>query len=255
MDAMPPLLLGRRIAVLGSASGLGLAVAAACEAAGAEVLGIDTNKSFDHLTEFYRIDPDDPLAMDAVAAELPSDLDGLALFPANRDERPEQTLAQGLAAPKRLAEIVAPTLATGGSIVARAAPLTGAWSASLGLVRAAAALRPGSEGNFCAQWSLAQEPGLAARAVGWGMLAWVLSHRWTWAGNGIRVNALTPALFDGRLPPAISAARAIDAADGPRLAAQAAVFLLSPLSAGLTGANLAADGGTSAQIQTSLEGL
>lgn len=253
MQTLPPLLTGRRIAVLGSASGLGLAVAAACNGAGAEVLGIDSVARFDHVTTFYKTEPGDPLAMDAVAGALPDGLDGLALFPAMGDGT--DGLAAALAAPKRLAELMAPRMAQRGAIVACAAPVTGAWGASLGLIRAAAALRPGDEAEFAVRWSIAVEPALGARAIGWGMLAWVMAHRWTWAAQGIRVNALTPAEPNGFLPPAIAAARGLDAADGPRLVAQAALFLLSSLSEGVTGANLAADGGASAQTQTSLEGL
>ena len=229
MAAMPPLLAGRKVAVLGSARGLGHAVATACDAAGAEVLGIDSEPVFDHLSAFFRIEADDPLGMDAVAAALPEGLDGLALMP-------QGGLGPALAAPKRLAALVAPRMAPGGAIVARAAPITGDWPASLALIRAAAALRPGDEAAFAERWHLAQEPALIDRAVGWGMLAFVLAQHARWPG--LRVNALTT-----------------DPLADPQEAALAAVFLLSPLSVGLSGANLAADGGRSARIQTSLEGL
>ena len=73
--SLPPLLEGKRVAVLGSASGLGLAVAAAAEAAGAEVLGIDADKAFDHVVEFYRVDLTDA-ADKAVAALNGTELDG-----------------------------------------------------------------------------------------------------------------------------------------------------------------------------------
>jgi enoyl-[acyl-carrier-protein] reductase (NADH) len=42
---------------------------------------------------------------------------------------------------------------------------------------------------------------------------------------------------------------------GQHQAAQAAVFMFSALAAGMTGSALAADGGLSAETQTSLEGL
>jgi|JI8StandDraft_2_1071088.scaffolds.fasta_scaffold02792_3 hypothetical protein len=229
MQAMPPLLAGRKVAVLGSARGLGRAVAAACEGAGAEVLGIDSEAVFDHVSAFYRFDAGDPLAMDAVAAALPEGLDGLALLP-------QGGLGAALAAPKRLAGLIAPRMAQGGAIVAQAAPVTGDWPASLGLIRAAAALRPGDEAAFADRWHLAQEPALESRAIGWGMLAFVLAHHARWPG--IRLNALST-----------------DPLADPHPAALAAVFLLGPLSAALNGAHLAADGGRSARIQTSLDGL
>ncbi len=235
MVPLPPLLRGKRIAVLGSGSGLGRALAAAATEAGAEVLGIDPDTRFDHLAELYRYDPTNPGAMDAVARALPEGLDGVALFPA-LPPGAEACLEQALAAPKRLAEALAPKLAPGAGIVTRAAQPHADWAKSLGLIRAAAALRPGEAAGFATRWALAAEAIDIPRLTGWAMLAWTLSHRATWPN--IRVNALTPG---GALPP-----------DAP---APAAVFLLSGLSASLTGANLAADGGLSAQIQTSLDGL
>jgi NAD(P)-dependent dehydrogenase (short-subunit alcohol dehydrogenase family) len=253
MTDAPSLLRGKRIAVLGSGSGLGLAVAAEAEAAGAEVLGICGTARFDHLAELYRFDPTDPGAMNAVAQALPEGLDGLALFPGLPDAAPGAVLEAALAMPRRLAEALAPRMAPGAAIVARAAPVDGAWHKSLGMIRAGASLRPGQGAGFAARWGLDVEPVLAPWVAGWSMLAWTLSRAAAWPG--LRVNAVTPAAPDGQLPPAAVAASGIDAAEGPRLAARAAVFLLSDLAQGLTGANLAADGGVSARIQTRLEGL
>ncbi|WP_127105569.1 hypothetical protein [Pararhodobacter zhoushanensis] len=253
MPDLPRLLLNRRIAVLGSGHGLGRAVAKAAQAAGAEVLGIDSDARFDHIDALYRTDLSDPAAMDAVAQTLPKGLDGLALFPAIPDADPATQLAQALAAPKRLAEALAPTLAPGASLLTRAAPRHADWPRALDLIRAAAALRPGEADDFASRWALQAEAIDTPRLIGWAMLAWTLTHCHSWPG--LRVNALTPASPDGHLPPAISVASGLDAAQGPALAAQAAVFLLSGLSAGLTGATIAADAGFSAQIQTRLEGL
>lgn len=251
--ALPSTLLqGRRIVVLGSASGLGRAVAQATEAAGAEVLGVDGAAVFDHLAALYCADLSDPAALDAVAAALPDGIDGLALFPALKGPAPAPTLAQGLLAPRHLADALAHKMAPNGAIVARAAPPHAAWATSLAQVRAAAALRWEDLDGFVARWGLDVEPTLAPRLTGWGMLAWVMANRWAWSAQGLRVNALTPASPDGHLPPPVSIHTTAEGAD---IAARAAVFLLSGLSQGLTGANLAADGGLSAQIQTRLEGL
>lgn len=251
MAPLPPLLHGRRIAVLGSASGLGLAVAGACAAAGAEVLGIDSTPRFDHLAEFYRADLDDPAAMDAVAAALPEGLDGLALFPALPEGAPARQLAQALAAPRRLAGQMAPRLAPGGALLLRGTAGDGDRAAHLAAIRAGAALKPGDAAAFAARWGLDAEPGRTPRLIGWALQAWALAHATRWPG--LRVNTLIPAAPDGRLPPAQALGQ--DPATGAALAARAAVFLLSDLSQGLTGASLAADGGLSATMQTRLEGL
>jgi len=251
LSAIPPTLLaGRRIAVLGSGGGLGLAVARAAQAAGAEVLGIGPQPVFDHVAAFYRAEPGD---MQAVAAALPDGLDGLALFPDLTAGDPAQLLAQGLIAPRVLAQALAPRMAQGASIVVRAAPAGADWAAALPMIRAAMALRPDDLTGFVPRWGLNAQPTHAPRLTGWAMAAWAMANRWIWPG--LRVNAVTPASPDGRLPPAIAAQLGRSEGDGPDLAAQTAVFLLSALSQGLTGANIAADGGLSAQMQTSLQGI
>jgi NAD(P)-dependent dehydrogenase (short-subunit alcohol dehydrogenase family) len=251
----PPLLAGRRVVVVGSGGGLGRAVALAADAAGAEVLGVDDARVFDGLAALYRADLADPAALDAAAAALPEGIAALALFPDPGAGDPASVLARALLAPRHLAAALAPNLVPGAAIVARAAPPHAAWAASLAETRAAAALRWDDLSGFVTRWGLDAEPSRAPRTAGWGMLAWVTAHRWTWAGRGIRVNALTPAEPDGRLPPEIAAARGQAAGAGTELAARAALFLLSDLSAGLTGANIAADGGLSARITAQLDGL
>ena len=249
---LPPILSGRRIAVLGSAAGLGLAVAQAAEAAGAEVHGIDEARRFDALTALYRAELTDPDALEAAAAALPDGLDGLALFPEG-DADPARCLARTLLAPRHLAEALAPRLAPGAAIVLRGAPPHESWGERLGETRAAMALRHGDVAGFVARWGLAAEPVRAARTAGWALAAWAMANRWRWPG--LRINTLTPAAPDGRLPPAIAAARGQETGEGPAQAAMAAVFLLSGLSAGMTGANLAVDGGQTAQILSRIDGL
>ncbi|MFN4099930.1 MAG: hypothetical protein ACK4GT_09145 [Pararhodobacter sp.] len=250
---MPPLLHGRRIAVLGSASGLGLAVAAACAAAGAEVLGIDAEARFDHLAELYRADPTDPGAMDAVAAALPEGLDGLALFPALPDGTPALQLTHALAAPRRLVDLLAPRMTRGASIVVRGTATAPTRDASLGAIRAGASLRVTDTEGFAARWGLNTEPGRTPRLIGWAWHGWALANAHSWPG--IRINTVIPSTPDGRLTPSATALAGLEATEGAAIAARATVFLLSDLSNGLTGASLAADGGVSAQMQTRLEGL
>lgn len=48
------LLKGKVIVVTGSASSIGFETARLCTAMGATVLGVDVNKRFDHVEEFYR---------------------------------------------------------------------------------------------------------------------------------------------------------------------------------------------------------
>lgn len=256
MMQMPSLLSGKRVAILGSARGLGLAVAKAATEAGAEVIGIDAVTGFDHVSEFFRLDPGEAAAIDRLAEALGDGLDGLCLLPGlDPTDSVEQALLRGVMGPKRLAERLAPQMAAGGVIVTRGTPHDRARAQHLGLIRAALALRPETATGFGPRWGLAAEPALTPKLIGWAMEAWALQHRWTWAAQGLRTACLVTASPDGRLPPQIATARGVEAGMGTQNAAQAAVFLLSALAAGLTGTALAADGGLSAETQTSLEGL
>ncbi|WP_439140229.1 hypothetical protein [Roseicyclus sp.] len=256
MMQMPALLSGKRVAILGSARGLGLAVAKAATEAGAEVIGIDAVTGFDHVSEFYHIDPSHVGAIDRLAAALPDGLDGLCLLPAyDASDAPDLALMRGVMGPKRLAEGIAPRMAAGAVIVTQGAAFDTARAQYMALIRAALALRTETATGFAQRWGLMAEPVLTPKLIGWAMEAWAMQHRAAWGPHGPRSACLVTASPDGRLPPAICAARGIAATTGQQQAAAAAVFLLSALASGLTGATLAADGGLSAETQTSLEGL
>lgn len=256
MQHMPTLLSGQQVAILGSARGLGLAVAKAAHDAGAAVIGIDAVRGFEHVDEFYHLDPADPAAIDRVAAALPEGLAGLCLFPAfDRADEPDRALLAAVMGPKRLAELVAPRMAKGGGIVTQGAPFDAGRDTHLALVRACLALRPDTAAGFAARWGLLAEPLLLPKLIGWAMAAWAMQHAHAWGPHGPRSNCLVTACPDGRLPAAISAARGVDDGAAQVQAAHAAILLLSALAAGVTGATLAADGGLSAKTQTSLEGL
>ena len=251
----PGLLRDKRIAVLGSARGLGLAVAHAAEAAGAEVHGIDSVRRFEGLAAFYQADLSDALALSAVASALPEGLDGLVACPDLDALVPKDTLVLGLLAPRVLSEAVAPRMAQGASIVVRGAPVTPHWAERLSEIRAAMALRHADAGEFVTRWGLHLDPARTVRTVGWALMAWAMVHRWRYADRDIRMNTFSPANASGHLPPEIVAARGHDAAMGTTDAAQAALFLLSDLSRGMTGANLAVDGGMSAQMLCHADGI
>ena len=252
---LPALLSGKRIAVLGSASGLGMALARAAEAAGAEVHGIDHSRNFEGLAAFYLADLSDPQALTAVANALPEGLDGLAALPALPNSTPRDVLLHGLLAPRLLAEALAPKMAHGGAVVLRGAPMTHHWADTLSELRAAMNLRHDGVDAFVTRWGLHLDPARTARTAGWALAAWAMAHCRTWSAKGLRINVLAPASPDGHLPPEICATTGQDARRGTELTAEAALFLLSDLSKGMTGATLATDGGLSAQMLCRRDGL
>ena len=100
---MQDLLKGKRIVVTGSSSGIGWETAKLLTQQGAEVLGVDINKNFDHVEEFYRVDLSDPRAIDALIDVLPDGIDGLVNNAGLPPTRPaEQLLAINLLTIKHL---------------------------------------------------------------------------------------------------------------------------------------------------------
>ncbi|TVP72492.1 MAG: NAD-dependent epimerase/dehydratase family protein [Rhodobacteraceae bacterium] len=249
------LLSGKRIAILGSAGGLGLTLARAAQNAGAEVHGIDRNRNFEAVAAFYRADLADPDALGEVAQALPMGLDGVAFVPALPGDAPRDLLIHGLLAPRVLAQSLAPRLAHGAAIVMRGAPVSQHWEDSLPEIRAAMALRHEGVDSFIPRWGLHLDPARTSQTVGWALYAWAMAQCATLAGRGIRINTLTPASPDGSLPPTRCAVRADYETNGTLLAADAALFLLSDLSRGMTGANLVTDGGLTAQRLCRRDGL
>lgn len=241
---MGGLLTGKRIAVLGSNKGLGLAVARDLAGEGASVIGIDADPVYDHLDTFLRADPRAAGLMADVAAALPEGLDGLALFPALAGDVAE-VIAQGITAPLTLARALAPRMAAGAAIVTRAYGPHAERAGHQGAVRAALSLRAGGEAGFAKLWNLQAEPIWAPRIAGWANLAFAQS-----ATLGPRVNAVTPARPDGHFDEGAMPT----AQSGPEVVAQAVTYLLSDRARGVTGANLAVDGGRSARIEATLLG-
>jgi hypothetical protein len=162
---------------------------------------------------------------------------------------------RGVMGPKRLAERMAPRMAQGTAIITQGAAFDAARTQHLALIRAALALRPETAVGFGQRWGLIAEPMLVPKLTAWAMEAWAMQHANAFGPLGPRTACLVTASPDGRLPGRISAARGLDAGMGQSQAAHTAVFLLCALAAGITGAALAADGGLSAETQTSLEGL
>lgn len=257
---MTGLLTGKRIAVLGSSTGLGRSVVTALARAGASVTGIDATPVHDGLDSFLHADPADGGLMVDVAAALPDGLDGLALFPHIAGD-PARVLTQGVTAPLTLARALTPRMGQGASIVTRAFGAHADKARHLGAVRGALALRVGDEAAFAKRWGLLGEPVWAERIAGWANLAFAQD-----IGQGPRRNTVSVGRMDGHFDsvPPMGMGRDMMVAGhdtggdatgcGPDVVAQAVVFLLSDLARGLTGVNLAADGGRSARIEAVLGG-
>ena len=134
---MQDLLKGKRILVTGSSSGIGWETAKLLTQQGAEVLGVDINKNFDHVEEFYRVDLSDPRAIDALIDVLPDGIDGLVNNAGLPPTRPaEQLLAINLLTIKHLTNGIAKRLNDNASIVNVASLAGFGWPQAIPAIKA-----------------------------------------------------------------------------------------------------------------------
>ncbi|MGB3243890.1 MAG: coniferyl-alcohol dehydrogenase [Sulfitobacter sp.] len=262
---MKELLKGKRIIVTGSSSGIGWETAKILTAQGAEVLGVDINKNFDHVEEFYRVDLSDPRAIDALVDVLPDGIDGLVNNAGLPPTRPaEQLLAINLLAVKHLTQALIPKMADNASI-ANVASLAGfGWTQAIDAIRASEHLTFGAIPAFMAKWNVTNEGGRSYFFTKEALIAWTMQNRWTWRDRGIRMNAVSPGPVNtpiiGDFLETLGAraeedARVMDRPGEATDIAPVIAFLLSDLSMWIRGTNIPADGGMSSNILCNMHGL
>lgn len=236
-----PLLRGKTIVVTGSASGVGRACAQTCTAMGATVLGVDIERAFDHVEEFYRADLADPRSLDALAEVLPEGVDGLvnALgVPARADDA--TALRLGFLGVRRLTEALAPRMAHGASVVTLSGREAADWVAAVPAIQAARQMGFEDAESFLEAQGIAggDVAGFVARALA----VWAMQPPPPQAAEGLRMNTV------------IHAAKSDDAPGAPDVASVVA-FLLSDRSRAVRGAILPADGGQTSEFLSSTHGL
>ncbi|NCX90496.1 MAG: SDR family oxidoreductase [Rhodobacteraceae bacterium] len=134
---MKNLLKDKRIIVTGSSSGIGWETCGLLAEQGAEVIGVDVNKNFDHVAEFYRTDLSDPGTVDALIDVLPKNINGLvnnAGLPPTKDAN--LLLRVNLLSLKRLTLGLIPKMSDGASIVNVASLAGFGWSNAVDAIKA-----------------------------------------------------------------------------------------------------------------------
>jgi NAD(P)-dependent dehydrogenase (short-subunit alcohol dehydrogenase family) len=262
---MKDLLRGKRIVVTGSSSGIGWETSRVLAEQGAEVLGVDVTKNFDHVEEFYRADLGDPRAIDALLDVLPEDIDGLvnnAGLPPTRDAN--QLLRVNLLGLKRLTYGMIDKLAEGASIVNVASLAGFGWPQAVDAIKAAEHLDFHNLDGFIARWKVTSDGGRSYFFSKEALIVWTMQNRWTWRDRGIRMNAVSPGPVDtpilGDFLQTLGARaeedrRVMDRPGTPEDIAPVIAFLLSDMTTWIRGANIPADGGMSSNILCGMHGL
>lgn len=255
---MKELLKGKRIVVTGSGSGIGLETSKLLAEQGAEVLGVDVNKGFEHVEEFYRADLGDRRTIDALADALPDGIDGLVNNAGLPPTRPaEQLLAVNLIGLKHLTLRLVPKMNDSASIV-NVASLAGiGWPDSVEAIRASEELDFAGIPDFVRQWNVGSEGGRSYFFSKEALIVWTMRNRWTWRDRGIRMNSVSPGPVNtpilGDFLETLGAraeedAKVMDRPGEPTDIAPVIAFLLSDLSGWIRGTNIPADGGMFSNI-------
>ena len=262
---MKDLLKNKRIVVTGSASGIGWETAKILTEQGAEVLGVDVNKAFDHVEEFYRADLSDPRAIDALIDVLPEGLDGLVNNAGLPPTRPaEQLIAINLLAIKRLTRGLVAKMNDGASIVNVASLAGFGWPQAIQSIKASEDLDFGGIGPFLAEHQISNAGGRSYFFTKEALIAWTMQNRWTWRDRGIRINSVSPGPVNtpiiGDFLETLGAraeedARVMDRPGEATDIAPVIAFLLSDLSQWIRGTNIPTDGGMSSNILCEMHGL
>jgi NAD(P)-dependent dehydrogenase (short-subunit alcohol dehydrogenase family) len=157
---MKDLLKNKRIVVTGSSSGIGLETARLLTEQGAEVLGVDINKNFDHVEEFYRADLSDPRTIDALIDAMPGQIDGLVNNAGLPPTRPaDKVITVNLVGVKRLTVGLIPKMNNGASIVNVASVAGIGWPNSVPACKASFDLDFDGVDAFIARWNISSEGG------------------------------------------------------------------------------------------------
>jgi NAD(P)-dependent dehydrogenase (short-subunit alcohol dehydrogenase family) len=251
-------LKGKAVIVTGCASGIGLATAGLIKRLGGYVLGVDVNKTTEHVDELYIADLSDRDTIDALVAALPEEIDGLANIAGLPPTAPaDAVLKVNLVGLKYFTTSMIGKLNDGASIVNLASLAGNRWSESVDQIKAAEVLDFDTVGDFVERHGVGNEDGRSYFFSKEALIVWTMQNRWTWRDRGIRMNAVSPGPVETPILPdfvetlgerVTENKRVMDRFGTPADIAPVVAFLLSDMSAWIRGTNIPVDGGMSSHF-------
>lgn len=248
----------KTVVVTGCSSGIGKETARVCKALGANVLGVDINKTTDHIDELYRADLSDKRAIKALITALPNRIDGIANVAGLPPTLPaELVIKVNLVGLKFFTENMIPKLNDGASIVNLASLAGFGWQQAIPQIKESEDLDFDEVAGFVARHRIAEEAGRSYFFSKEALVVWTMQNRWTWRDRGIRMNAVSPGPVDTPIlgdfletlgDRAEEDMKTMDRPGQPEDVAPVVAFLLSDMTQWIRGINLPVDGGMSSHL-------
>ncbi len=252
------ILRDKTIVVTGCASGIGKATAKLVKRLGGDVLGVDVNKTEEHVDELYIADLSDRRTVKALINALPTRIDGIANIAGLPPTAPaEKVLLVNLVGLKFFTENMIPKLNDGASIVNLASLAGFGWPQAMDAIRASEDLDFEDVEDFIRRWNVGNEGGRSYFFSKEALVVWTMRNRWTWRDRGIRMNAVSPGPVDTPIlkdfietlgERAEEDMRVMDRPGTPEDVAPVVAFLLSDMTRWIRGANIPCDGGMSSHL-------
>ena len=264
------MLNGKHFLVTGAASGIGEETARMLLGAGARVTGMDLREPAIGCERFVMLDQGDAASVDAAVQALDGRFDGLcnvAGVPPSGRFTPARILKINFYGLRRLTLGVEPRLNGGAAVVNVASAAGMGWMGNLERNRIFLAIEDFDAVDAAVAEHGIHNEGLVSQAAypfsKELVIAWTMKHSGDGLARGIRVNAVSPGAtrtpilqdFVDNFGEIVQRRTADVGTSSPEQIARVLLFLLSPQSARINGANLPVDGGVSARAMSGRLGL